>query len=245
MGSSDAVNRHGDLAEPPVIGMIALDRDVVIEGDIHSLLPSCTIVTTRIPLGEVGSIRHLELLAESIPDATRILTAANPSLIAFACTSGVAAIGPESIDRAIGSTGQAIPSCDPLSGILDGLTALDAGTISLMTPYGPQVSEMLAAWLARRGLRVSANTRIDPGTARHYAAIGRDSIVEAAERARKEDTEALVIACTDLRVLDLIDELEAMLGVPVLSSNQALGWSISRATGAAVPGPGRLFETSS
>lgn len=246
MSPADGVNQNGLAPEPPVIGLIALDRDVVIENDVHSLLPSCVTVTTRIRLGEVGSIRHLRLLAESIPDATRMLASANPSLIAFGCTSGVAAIGTGNIDRAIEVAGRAIPSCDPLRGILDGLTALEAKAISLITPYGSQVSELLSDWFRQSGLDVSANTRIDPGTANHYAAIGRESILEAVERSRTGDTEALVIACTDLRVLHLIDGIEDALGVPVLSSNQALAWSISRAVGSGpIAGPGRLFENNS
>jgi maleate isomerase len=52
------------------------------------------------------------------------------------------------------------------------------------------------------------------------------------------------LSCTNLRTLDVIDDLEAELGVPVLSSNLALARHMARATGAALApdAPGRLLR---
>jgi len=52
------------------------------------------------------------------------------------------------------------------------------------------------------------------------------------------------LSCTNLRTLDIIDPLEQALGIPVISSNQALAWHMARQTGAplAADAPGRLMQ---
>ena len=55
--------------------------------------------------------------------------------------------------------------------------------------------------------------------------------------------DGLFISCTALRVSPVIARLEAALGKPVVSSNQALAWDCLRLAGcdATVPGFGRLL----
>jgi maleate isomerase len=54
----------------------------------------------------------------------------------------------------------------------------------------------------------------------------------------------IFLSCTNLRTLDVIDALEAELGIPVVSSNLALAWDMARRTGApmAQSAPGRLMR---
>ena len=55
--------------------------------------------------------------------------------------------------------------------------------------------------------------------------------------------EACFISCTAIRSAGLIAPLEAELGMPVLTSNQAMAWHATRRLGLpdAVPGFGRLM----
>jgi maleate isomerase len=63
-------------------------------------------------------------------------------------------------------------------------------------------------------------------------------------RATIEDAGGLFISCTALPAFEMIEYLEAELGVPVVSSNQATLWNtlnILKVDGSAIPG-GRLFR---
>ena len=51
-----------------------------------------------------------------------------------------------------------------------------------------------------------------------HAALGRGEV------------DAVFLSCTNLRTLDVIDEIEAELGLPVVSSNQALAWHMAQLT---------------
>ena len=41
----------------------------------------------------------------------------------------------------------------------------------------------------------------------------------------------MVVSCTDFPVLNMINELENLLGKPVITSNQATFWAVLRAAG--------------
>ena len=68
--------------------------------------------------------------------------------------------------------------------------------------------------------------------------------IKAAARAAAKGAQAVFLSCTNLRTLDIIDDLEAELGLPVISSNQVLAWHMAEATAAphASDAPGRLFK---
>jgi maleate isomerase len=58
------------------------------------------------------------------------------------------------------------------------------------------------------------------------------------------DLDMVFLSCTNLRTLEVIDGLEADLGIPVVSSNLALAWDMARRADVAVAGtaPGRLMR---
>ena len=58
-------------------------------------------------------------------------------------------------------------------------------------------------------------------------------------------SDALLIACTDLPTLPLVPDLEAALGVPVVTSNNATLWAALRAAGIGdrLEGLGRLLSS--
>ena len=74
------------------------------------------------------------------------------------------------------------------------------------------------------------------------ARIDPSSLVEAARvLAERSDMDAVFLSCTNLQTLDVIEGLEAELNLPVLSSNQVLGWHMAQLAGVDVTGHGRLF----
>jgi maleate isomerase len=61
---------------------------------------------------------------------------------------------------------------------------------------------------------------------------------------RVVESEAVFISCTDLNAIGLIDYLEADLGKPVITSNQATMWHMLRLIGVKdrIGGFGRLLS---
>jgi maleate isomerase/arylmalonate decarboxylase len=68
-------------------------------------------------------------------------------------------------------------------------------------------------------------------------------VIALARRADCAEAEAIVLSCTDMRAVEAVDRLEALLGKPVVTSNQALAFAACRALGRdpAEIGCGALF----
>ncbi|MEO0632483.1 MAG: ectoine utilization protein EutA, partial [Planctomycetota bacterium] len=79
---------------------------------------------------------------------------------------------------------------------------------------------------------------------RDIARVDVESIVDIALAANRPDAEGIFLSCTALRALDAIPIIEARLGKPVISSNQASLWRLLQLSGLAPSrvACGRLFE---
>ncbi len=76
-------------------------------------------------------------------------------------------------------------------------------------------------------------------------ALMPDAVYELGLRADSPDADAIVLSCTDMRSVEVIDRLERTLGKPVVTSNQAMMFQSLQLLGATDPpsGFGKLFET--
>jgi maleate isomerase len=77
------------------------------------------------------------------------------------------------------------------------------------------------------------------------ARVSDQTIINAAIALDSPDAEALFLSCTGLPAINVIAEIERRIGKPVVSSNQASAWAMSRLGGLPDHRPaefGRLFE---
>ena len=76
--------------------------------------------------------------------------------------------------------------------------------------------------------------------------IPPQSVFRLARKIDRPDAEAIFLSCTALPTIELIAELEAMLGKPVVTSNQATFWNVLRLLklNVKISGFGRLFDKS-
>ena len=65
----------------------------------------------------------------------------------------------------------------------------------------------------------------------------------ALELGRSEHVDGVFVSCTNIRLLDVVAELESELGKPVTSSNHAIAWHALRLAGIGddLPQFGTLF----
>ncbi|MFP6741915.1 MAG: Asp/Glu racemase, partial [Alphaproteobacteria bacterium] len=75
------------------------------------------------------------------------------------------------------------------------------------------------------GAGIETVSRADVGVALDNVTQGQlspDAVFELGRRADSAEAEAIVLSCTDMRSIEVIERLEAALGKPVISSNQAM-----------------------
>lgn len=238
-----------DLTEDPRprLGVIVLQVDETIEDDFRRLFSpeAVRLSISRIPSGAELNPETIRDMETTLPAAAGLLPpAARFDAVAYACTSGATLIGAERVRALVQSACLASEVTNPLTATLAATGALDVTRVGIVSPYiAPVASQMKRAFEAAGvivpkmlsfGEEIEANVaRIDPAS---LAAAAR-------EVARQPDVEAVFLSCTNLRTLDILADLEAELGVPVLSSNQTLAWHLAQVSGRdlRVTGPGRLL----
>jgi maleate isomerase len=227
------------------LGLIVLSTDETLEYEARQVLGTraVNLLHARIPAQADVTPEDLATMAgEMTGTAARLPTGLRA--VAYGCTSGATVIGPERVQALVQEAQPDVPVTNPMSSVIAGLNVLGARRIALVTPYVPQVSAPMRGYLAERGIEVVSEVSFgqsdDWTVARISEASTRAAMLEAG---RAEGVEAVFASCTNLRTFGVIGAVEAELGLPVISSNQALMWHLLSLgdVDARGWGPGRLF----
>jgi len=234
---------------PPQIGVIVLEADETLEPDFRRLLPApLEVLASRVPSGAHVTPDSLQKMDGALAEAAgRLPSGAQFSAVGYACTSATAQIGAGKVAAQIcEGLDTRVPVSNPVSACLAACRALGVSRIALVSPYVESVSARLVEVFAEGGLSVTCFGSFDVSEEARVVRISPASVRDAAlQVGHGDETEALFLSCTNLRTLDVIAEIEAVLGKPVLSSNTALAWHLAQLAGvgarARVPGMlGRL-----
>ncbi len=226
------------------LGLIALATDRACPGDVAAFLPddpAVEVFTQRIPMSlsanpETLGAQHAHL-AEA---AANLVPGSRLDVIGFGCTSAGAAIGLDRAEALIGEGRPGVPVTTALGAAGRGLRAVGATRIALLTPYVDAAHALVEDYLAGQGfdmlVRASFHLDGDPDMNR----VSPASLIETGRAlAADAGVDALFLSCTGIRTRHVIAPLEQLLGMPVLSSNQALAWEMLRVAGYDAPVPGR------
>lgn len=231
------------------LGVIVLATDETLEpemGQMTGAIDQVALYHSRIPMVAEISEETLAQMEADMPASAGLLPQAlDFDVIGYGCTSASSVIGSENVARAIQSVFPKAQVTNPLAAIIAAGHTLGLRRVGFITPYVPAVSARMRGRLEDAGFEISGFGSFEEGDDRVVARITEESIRKAALR-MAEDTacDGIIIACTNLRCLNVIEEIEAETELPVLSSNQAMGWHMLRLAGVqdVLSGMGRLFE---
>ncbi|MBF9044740.1 Asp/Glu racemase [Rhodobacterales bacterium HKCCE4037] len=232
---------------PPQLGVVVLQSDETIERDLRHLLPAgAELLVTRIPSGDTVTPETLAAMAGDLSGAVSLFPgAARFAVVGYGCTSGTAEIGIEQVDALVRSACHTQAVTQPVSALVSACAALSVGKLGLVSPYIAPVSERLRGVLASSGLRIAAFASFEEEDEARVVRISQASVrVAAVAVADQGPCEALFLSCTNLRTLDVVDEIEDATGLPCLSSNLVLAWDMMRRAGLRPPAsaPGALMR---
>lgn len=236
-----------DTHRPTQIGLVALQSDETIERDFRMLLPpDGELLVSRVPSGATVSLDSLCAMEESLTASAGLLpVGARLAAVGYGCTSASAAIGAARVAELIKGGADTPHVSDPLTALIAACRAGGLRRIGLVSPYVESVSHRLIERLEAAGISVIAFGSFDEPLEERVVRISRQSVRDAAVHVgRSAACEAVFLSCTNLRALEVIDEIEAELGFPVLSSNQVLAWHLGCLSGFAdrCARIGRLFD---
>ena len=239
----------GPIGTRATLGLIVLQVDETIEHDFRRLFSADDIALyiSRIPSGDDLNPDTINAMQETLPLAAGLLPpAAVFDVVGYGCTSGTTLIGADRVAALVKSTANSRAVADPLTAALSAMAALKATSVGIVSPYIEAVANPIRRAFEHAGFAVPATVSFGEQVEARVARIDPASIHAAALAVgRQSDVDAVFLSCTNLRTLDIIDDLEQVLGKPVVSSNQALAWQMARLAFLPQPlsAPGRLFGT--
>lgn len=185
--------------------------------------------------------------ASDMAEPLHLLQGCKPDVILYGCTSATLAHGPEfdrDLAQKISSTSGA-RTVTAAGALVFALNALGVTRIGFASPYVASLNDEAIAFLAGEGFDTVSRADFD-GTLSNsgQGAVTPDQVYDLGLRANSDAAQAVVLSCTDMRSVEVIDRLEQSLKKPVITSNQAMMFQAMALANIpdAPRGFGRLFE---
>jgi maleate isomerase len=195
----------------------------------RDLPPGTALHTARMFLEDTTAAGEDRMLDEFALPAARDLGTARPDVVVFGCTSAGALRGndydAELCARISELTGA--PTVSTIASVRAAIKASGAGTVGVITPYVDELNEKIKASVEADGTRVAAISGLGISENFKIAEVGHDEIVTLAVRELGQLAAAggigLVFAsCTNFGAMAARPAIAERLGLPVVTSNQAV-----------------------
>ena len=218
----------------PKIGLITLSSDYIMESDFISVCKDLplNIFVNRIKNYNPLTKENLLKMYDQIESVTKnILPNEKINTVAYGCTSGTIAIGRDKVNEKIQL---AKPGCyvsTPITATLKAFSKMKIKKIAIFTPYSKNLNETVFEYFSKEGIEIlsSASFNLDSDT--DIGKVDPNYLLDILTKMETDNAEALFISCTALPVLQILDELEKKIKIPVFSSNQTLIWDSIRSVG--------------
>ena len=229
------------------IGLLVPSSNTTVEPEFYRALPAnVTLHTARLFLTEITPEAILKLV-EDLDTQSRLLASADVDVILLGATAPSflkgAGYDREVIARIEKATGKTATTTS--TALLRALRVLGAKRIVLGSAYTDKVNAIAQSFLEANGFKVVAARGLGIVDNLAVGRLGPESAYELARAAVTADADAVVLACTNWRSMDVIERLERELGKPVLSTTQVSVWDALRLVGyrGEISGYGRLLRT--
>lgn len=238
------------------VGLIVPSSNVTVETEMPLLLSrhetaSFSFHSSRTRMHTV-SLEELRAMNEQLERCLAELADAEVDTVLYACLVAVMAIGPGEHRKVERLARDMLAERDDKAAVrssagalIEGLAALKARRIALVTPYVRPLAEKVVGYLEEEGFEVSDWRCLEVADNAEVGRVPGARIMAAARSLDLEGVDALVLsACVQMPSLDLIEGAEQEFGIPVLSAATAGAYSLLSALGEVprLPGAGRLLR---
>lgn len=203
-----------------------------------------TVHTGRMRLREI-TIDDLEEMEEMAIEVSILLADAEVNVIGYGCTSGSLFKGKghdkEIEEKITEITG--IPAVATAKAVVEALDELQLSRVSVVTPYSEEINRLEKNFLEQNDIDVLKIKGLNIVNNIEVGSQEPSATYEMAKEVYMPETQGIFISCTNFRTIEVIDNLEKELKVPVISSNSATFWAMMKKAGykRKLKGYGKLF----
>ncbi|MFE3651804.1 aspartate/glutamate racemase family protein [Streptomyces sp. NPDC059152] len=242
------------------IGLIVPSSNLTMETELPRMLqareamhPEDRFVfhSSRMRMRHVTPEQLREMNAQTERAAAE-LADARPDVVASACLVAIMAQGPghhctaeAEIAGVLRAQGAAAPVVSSAGALLDGIAALGARRIAVVTPYVKELTALVTAYIEDAGVEVVDALSLEVPDNLAVARLDPRALLDHWRRLDLRRADALVLsACVQMPSLAAIQPVEEAAGLPVLSAATATTYRVLGELGLAarVPGAGRLLS---
>ncbi|WP_299740664.1 Asp/Glu racemase [uncultured Roseobacter sp.] len=236
----------------PKIGVLVPFTNCNLEPDMMALCPpGCTVHFERMGGYDIDEIPDSDQMAglgaSDISENLRLISGVRPAAVLYGCTSATLTHG-RTFDRELAARIAELSgalSFTAAGSLITALNALAITRVGFASPYVGDINDQAIAFLAQEGVEVVQRADIGRDLGNYgQGALTPSEVYDLALQADHPQAQAIVISCTDMRSVEAIAWIEARLGKPVVTSNQAMIFAISQALDLTrhPDAPGRLFD---
>jgi maleate isomerase len=237
------------------IGLIVPSSNTTMETELPELFrrrdEEFTWHSARARMAHVTP-EELNRMVEASDVAAQSLADAPVEVIAYACLVAVMARGPGAhrdvqarLEAALGDSPRRPPVVTSAGALVDGLHAIGAKRIAMITPYMRPLAEKVADYVRAEGVEVADLVALEVSDNVEVGCIPSQTLVEHARTVCEQDgLDALVLsACVQMPSLAVVKLVEDEVGIPVVTAATATARAILVALGLEpmVPAAGRML----
>lgn len=232
------------------IGMIVPSLNTIGEDDFRRFCPEGVYyhvhrIRLRKEAGRVTPESLTRAHLEALEEAT-FLQDMSPDAITFNCTGASVAWGVQGDQRLAERMTQVlgVPSSNTMVAIKRALAEVGAKKIVHVCPFADKFSSEEKASLEAAGLQVLKSVGLNFVDAKVAALMPPEELASIAAQHAESSMDAILLSCANVRAFEAVAALEERLGVPVVTSNQAVLWDALRLVGwtGQPTGGGCLFQ---
>jgi maleate isomerase len=228
------------------IGLLVPSSNTTVEPEFYRALPrEVTLHTARLFLTSITPDSILRMV-EDMEAQAKLLASADVDVIVLGATapSFLKGLG---YDREIIAKIEAAterPATTTSTALVQAIRHIGAKRIVLGSAYDEKVNAIARAFLEASGFEVIDAKGLALVDNLVVGRLSPETAYDLAMHVNRADADAIVLACTNWRTMDVIERIERDTGKPVVSTTQASIWAALRAIGYSEPiaGYGQLLR---
>jgi len=235
---ADLPDLEFDLPPRAVLGCVLIPTDRVIDMEFPQLLahiPGVVYTSQKMEwdTSEITADTYQRLYRSISKAASVYRPLQDYNVMALACTSMAFTLGAELVDSELREAAPEAKGTDMARAQVAAIRALGGwnARVALLTPYVEDLSRRNQAFLEEAGLKVVARRTMGLLLDTEITRVKQSSLLKLAkEMMTTTECDVFCFGCGGLRTFSdgFIDRTERELGVPVVTSNQAMVWRMLR-----------------
>lgn len=234
------------IAKHQRIGLLVPSSNSAQEPEFVQMLPaSVSLHVTRLGLRSVDPDSTIKIVAE-LENETRKLADAAVDMVVLAATAPSTRLGKgydaQLIKRMEEASGR--PATTAATAMLASFAALNVRRIALAAPWSEQTNRIVAAFLEAHGIEVVHQLAMGVVANNDIGRLHPDTALELGQKVDRANADAVFLACGNWWTACIVEQLEARVAKPVLTTNNVTVWHALKTIGghSSIAGFGQLLR---